>query len=130
MSCEPPPATQRRRGLLGEPDGERAATKQPVQTRVIGQPVSPGLLALPQVRGRPSVGEVTAAARHGAGVITMALSEYKAGTRFSRVIGRTTEQSSPAWPQPSRAMPGAPNVLMIVLDDTGYGQLGCFGSPI
>ncbi|MFE1439710.1 arylsulfatase [Streptomyces sp. NPDC058739] len=27
-------------------------------------------------------------------------------------------------------MPGTPNVLMIVLDDTGYGQLGCYGSPI
>ena len=25
---------------------------------------------------------------------------------------------------------GAPNVLYIVLDDTGFGQLGCFGSPI
>jgi len=25
---------------------------------------------------------------------------------------------------------GAPNVLLVVLDDTGYGQLGCFGSPI
>ncbi|WP_431679823.1 arylsulfatase [Kitasatospora sp. KL5] len=27
-------------------------------------------------------------------------------------------------------MPGAPNVLMIVLDDTGFGQFGCYGSPI
>jgi arylsulfatase len=27
-------------------------------------------------------------------------------------------------------MPGSPNVLIIVLDDTGYGQLGCYGSPI
>ena len=26
--------------------------------------------------------------------------------------------------------PGAPNVLWIVLDDTGFGQLGCYGSPI
>lgn len=29
-----------------------------------------------------------------------------------------------------RAREGAPNVLFIVLDDTGYGQLGCYGSPI
>ncbi|MEU7814203.1 arylsulfatase [Pseudonocardia sp. NPDC049154] len=27
-------------------------------------------------------------------------------------------------------MPGAPNVLFIVLDDTGFGQLGCYGGPI
>ena len=31
---------------------------------------------------------------------------------------------------PKRAPAGAPNVLFIVLDDTGFGQLGCFGSPI
>src|SRR5512140_3033668 len=37
---------------------------------------------------------------------------------------------SPAWPQPVRAVPRSPNVLMIVLDDTGFGQLGCYGSPI
>ena len=30
----------------------------------------------------------------------------------------------------ARAKPGSPNVLFIVLDDTGFGQLGCFGSPI
>jgi Sulfatase len=60
----------------------------------------------------------------------MALNEYKPGTAFPGVIGRTADESSPAWPQPLRAAPGAPNVLMIVLDDTGFGQLGCYGSPI
>ncbi|MFF4584383.1 arylsulfatase [Streptomyces sp. NPDC001388] len=57
-------------------------------------------------------------------------SEYKPGRSFPGVIGRTTDESTPAWPQPVRAVPGTPNVLMIVLDDTGYGQLGCYGSPI
>jgi arylsulfatase A-like enzyme len=46
------------------------------------------------------------------------------------VIGRTAEESTPAWPQMLRAVPGAPNVLVVVLDDTGFGQLGCYGSPI
>src|SRR5512143_175947 len=58
------------------------------------------------------------------------LKEYKPGTAFSGVIGRTVDQSSPAWPQPVRAREGTPNVLFIVLDDTGFGQLGCYGSPI
>jgi len=58
------------------------------------------------------------------------VSEYRAGAAFPGVIGRTTDESSPAWPQPIRALPGAPNVLFIVLDDTGFGQLGCYGSPI
>jgi len=60
----------------------------------------------------------------------MALNEYTPGTTFPGVIGRTADVSTPAWPRPNRAKDGAPNVLFIVLDDTGFGQLGCFGSPI
>lgn len=60
----------------------------------------------------------------------MSLKEYKPGRRFSGVIGRTVDQSVPAWPMPLRAKGGAPNVLFIILDDTGFGQLGCYGSPI
>jgi arylsulfatase A-like enzyme len=60
----------------------------------------------------------------------MALKEYKPGTAFNGVIGRTVDQSNPSWPEPLRAKEGAPNVLFIILDDTGFGQLGCYGSPI
>jgi arylsulfatase len=60
----------------------------------------------------------------------MTLKEYKPGTTFNGNIGRTVDQSEPSWPQPRRAKEGAPNVLFIVLDDTGFGQLGCYGSPI
>jgi arylsulfatase A-like enzyme len=60
----------------------------------------------------------------------MAINEYPLGTAFPGVIGRTTDESSPAWPQPVRPVPGSPNVLMVVLDDVGFGQLGCYGSPI
>nr|WSY53131.1 arylsulfatase [Streptomyces sp. NBC_00886] len=60
----------------------------------------------------------------------MPVNEYKPGSGFPGVIGRTTDVSSPAWPEPPRALPGSPNVLMIVLDDTGYGQFGCYGSPM
>ena len=60
----------------------------------------------------------------------MPIVEYPAGAPFPGVIGRTADESSPAWPAPTRAEKGAPNVLFVVLDDTGYGQLGCYGSPI
>ncbi|HUZ26118.1 MAG TPA: arylsulfatase [Streptosporangiaceae bacterium] len=60
----------------------------------------------------------------------MALREYEPGSAFTGVIGRTAEESSPAWPRPLRAAAGAANVLWVVLDDTGFGQLGCYGSPI
>lgn len=60
----------------------------------------------------------------------MPIVEYPAGSAFPGVVGRTTDESSPAWPALTRAPKGAPNVLFVVLDDTGYGQLGCYGSPI
>jgi arylsulfatase len=60
----------------------------------------------------------------------MAIKEYTPGTAFPGIIGRTVGESQPAWPRPLRATPGASNVLFIVLDDTGFGQLGCYGSPI
>jgi len=58
------------------------------------------------------------------------MKEYKSGARFPGVVGHTADQSEPAWPEPLRADKGAPNVLFVVLDDTGFGQLGCYGSPI
>jgi arylsulfatase len=58
------------------------------------------------------------------------LKEYQPGTTFPGRMGRTIGESEPAWPAPVRPKPGSPNVLFIVLDDTGFGQLGCYGSPI
>ena len=60
----------------------------------------------------------------------MALNEYQPGTAFTGVIGRTPAESVPAWPAPTRPKPDAPNVLFIVIDDMGFGHLGCYGSPI
>jgi arylsulfatase len=56
--------------------------------------------------------------------------EYPHGSDFPGVIGRTASESSPAWPAPIRARDGAPNVLFVVLDDVGYGQLSCFGGTV
>src|ERR1700754_3679471 len=60
----------------------------------------------------------------------MALKEYKPGTTFPGRMGRTFGESEPAWPSPLRAKQGAPNVIYIVIDDTGFGQLGCYGGLI
>ena len=60
----------------------------------------------------------------------MALTEYRPGTTFAGTIGRTPEESTPAWPAPKRAPEGAPNVMFVVIDDMGFGHLGCYGSPI
>lgn len=45
-------------------------------------------------------------------------------------IGRTWNQSQP-WLEPrTRPSEGAPNVLLVVLDDVGFAHLGCYGSTI
>jgi arylsulfatase len=43
------------------------------------------------------------------------------------VIGRYAGESTPWWQEPPRAKEGSPNILYIVLDDVGYGQLSSFG---
>ncbi len=50
--------------------------------------------------------------------------------RFEGVIGRTAQNSTPSPLQPARLAPGSPNVVYIVLDDTGFGDLGCYGSSV
>ncbi len=49
---------------------------------------------------------------------------------FLGVIGDDWRTSTPWWPPPRRPADGSPNVLLIVLDDVGFGQLGCYGSDI
>lgn len=57
------------------------------------------------------------------------LIHYAPGTPFPGTIGRTLETSSPAWPARPQPPEGAPNVMVVVLDDVGYGQLSVFGGP-
>ena len=45
-------------------------------------------------------------------------------------IGRTIAESTPAYAPTVRPRKDAPNVVVILLDDTGFAQLGCFGSDI
>ena len=46
------------------------------------------------------------------------------------VSGRTMAESTPAFSPLPRPPAGAPHVVLIVLDDLGFAQLGCFGSDI
>lgn len=52
------------------------------------------------------------------------------GIPFRGRVGLTVEDSTPDWPTPPRPPEGTPNVLYIVLDDVGFGHLGCYGAPI
>jgi len=50
--------------------------------------------------------------------------------KFKGTIGTTARQSEPWWPERPSAPAGAPNVVVIMPDDTGFAQLGCYGSDI
>ena len=50
--------------------------------------------------------------------------------KFKGKIGKTINDSTPWWPDDLYKTPNKPNVVMIVLDDVGYAQLGCYGSDI
>jgi hypothetical protein len=49
---------------------------------------------------------------------------------FTGVIGKTYKESKEAWPPLPTAPAGAPNIVVILLDDVGFGQTGTFGGPV
>lgn len=49
---------------------------------------------------------------------------------FKGKIEPTIEGSQASYPQPLTAKPGSPNVLIILLDDVGFGQTSTFGGPV
>ena len=49
---------------------------------------------------------------------------------FKGKIGRTAKDSKPDFPKSVTAPAGAPNVLLILTDDVGFGASSTFGGPI
>ncbi len=49
---------------------------------------------------------------------------------FEGRIGRTIAESEPSFREPAHPGDDAPNVVLVLLDDTGFAQFGCYGSDI
>ena len=49
---------------------------------------------------------------------------------FEGKIGRTAKDSTPDFPKGVTAPPDAPNILLIITDDVGFGASSTFGGPI
>ena len=49
---------------------------------------------------------------------------------FKGKIGETYKDSTPNYPMPVKAAKGSPNVLLILLDDVGFGMCSTYGGPV
>lgn len=49
---------------------------------------------------------------------------------FTGKIGETFKDSTASFPLPVQAPKGSPNVLLILLDDVGFGMCSTFGGPV
>ncbi len=58
------------------------------------------------------------------------MAEPQSPPTFPGTIGRTLADSEPHFERPPHPGDDAPNVVIVLMDDTGFAQFGCYGSDI
>src|SRR5580692_2018914 len=49
---------------------------------------------------------------------------------FHGKVDVSRDKSTPDWPTAVKAAAGAPNIVLVLLDDVGYGTASAFGGPV
>src|SRR6266545_146894 len=105
-------------------DGDRLAAEQ-----ALAGSLAKSVAAM----SKKGVGELKAALSEAAGKFSPDRTVLPIADRnFGGTMGRTVDQSVPDWsmiPGP-KAPDGAPNVLVVLIDDAGFGNPDTFGGPI
>jgi arylsulfatase A-like enzyme len=83
------------------------------------------------------LGSAASIAASGLGASNVAQAQRSAGERLPRpkppfggTIAPDYRNAHEDFPRPVRPPQGAPNVVLIMLDDVGFGQAGTFGGPV
>ena len=62
--------------------------------------------------------------------LRMAAPASDATPEFGGKVARSYAESEEWWADPVEPAPGSPNVIIFLLDDTGFAQIGSFGGLI
>ena len=99
-------------------------SKASLKSRIIPSVAAAALCA---VAGSSATAQQPAPVPPSEGMLSLPRPDF----RFKGEVGRTYQDSDPAtFPQIVRPPKGAPNIVLILLDDVGFGQFSVFGGGV